>query len=360
MMSMRIALFASKVLTGGVGALLQNLGKGLASCGHEATVYFIRCSDEMRRRFADVGLRVRRLPAYTRTLGGIGRFALQLKRDGVQILHSHSISNAWLTAVLACRLVRVPNVHTVHQPFCPQSSMRGVRQRLRVRLATRFCKALVGVSQQIVESLRPYCAPSKLYYIPNGVSDMRLTEAIPPYPHAVVGTVTRLDPDKDPLTFLEAAMQARAVLPDLRFMIVGDGVLYESLRRWIEERNAGEYIQLLGTRSDIPNLLAQMSVFVLSSRSEGMPLAVLEAMSAQRPIIASAVGEIPTMLDNGNCGIITPPGDPQRLAQEIIRLVQDPAHAAALAARARQKYLECYTIEKTVSRYIQIYRTVLE
>ncbi|MCS7189974.1 MAG: glycosyltransferase, partial [Fimbriimonadales bacterium] len=133
----------------------------------------------------------------------------------------------------------------------------------------------------------------------------------------------------------------------------------EPLQRWIEEQNATEYIQLLGTRSDIPALLAQMSVFVLSSRSEGMPLAVLEAMSAQRPIIATAVGEVPALLENGACGVLVPPEAPERLACEIIRMVQEPERALQIAAKARQKYLQHYTVETMVSRYIQIYHAVL-
>lgn len=356
---MRIGLFAAKLPIGGVGTLLVNLSRHLVESGYGATVYFIRCSDEIRHRLKSVGIRVYRLPVYTRTLGGVWQFALQLKRSRVQILHSHSISNAWLSAAIACRLTKVPNVHTAHQPFRPHPGIRGRRQRLRVRLAARLCSALVGVSQEIVESLKPYCDPAKLHYIPNGVPEMFVAEPLPPSPASVIGTVTRLDTDKDPMTFLKAAVQAHAVLPDLRFLVVGGGALYEPMQRWIEEQNATEYIQLLGMRSDIPTLLAQMSVFVLSSRSEGMPLAVLEAMSAQRPIIATAVGEVPALLENGACGVLVPPEDAERLACEIVRLVQEPERALQIAAKARQKYLQHYTVETMVSRYAQIYHAVL-
>jgi glycosyltransferase involved in cell wall biosynthesis len=99
-----------------------------------------------------------------------------------------------------------------------------------------------------------------------------------------------------------------------------------------------------------------LDVFVLSSLSEGAPIALLEAMSAQRPIVATAVGGIPALLANGECGLLVPPGDVEAMAQAILELLTNKAKAQELARRARERFLREYTIDRMGEQYLELYR----
>jgi glycosyltransferase involved in cell wall biosynthesis len=121
----------------------------------------------------------------------------------------------------------------------------------------------------------------------------------------------------------------------------------------------GDRLHLLGLRKDIPNILRSADVFVLPSLSEALPLALLEAMRAGRPIVASSVGEIPRVLEGGRAGLLVPPGDHEPLAQALAQLLTDPGGAAALAARASIVAQEQYDLEGMLDRYIELYAAAL-
>jgi len=106
-------------------------------------------------------------------------------------------------------------------------------------------------------------------------------------------------------------------------------------------------------------LLHHLDVFVLSSRYEGESLAVLEAMSAQRPIVATAVGGTPGLLENGKCGLLVPPGDDASMAMAILELLENKRKAEELARRARERFLKEYTIDRMGEKYLHLYRHIV-
>jgi glycosyltransferase involved in cell wall biosynthesis len=118
-------------------------------------------------------------------------------------------------------------------------------------------------------------------------------------------------------------------------------------------------VHFLGLRRDVPALLHHLDVFVLSSRIEGESLAILEAMSAQRPIVATAVGGTPGLLANGECGLLVPPGDVEAMAQAIVELLTNKTKAGELARRARERFLREYTIDRMGERYLELYEKAI-
>jgi glycosyltransferase involved in cell wall biosynthesis len=116
---------------------------------------------------------------------------------------------------------------------------------------------------------------------------------------------------------------------------------------------------LLGLRSDIGNLLAGADLFVLPSLSEGLPLALLEAMLATRPIVATTVGEVPTVLNGGRAGVLVPPGDAAALAGAVADLLCDPARARRLGAAAALRAADEYTLDRMTERYVALYANLL-
>ncbi|HLQ23811.1 MAG TPA: glycosyltransferase, partial [Gemmatimonadales bacterium] len=137
------------------------------------------------------------------------------------------------------------------------------------------------------------------------------------------------------------------------------GELEASLTQAAANLGISSQVHLLGLRSDVANLLAAADVFVLPSLSEGLPLALLEAMLAGRPIVASDVGEIRSVLANGYAGRLVPPGDAAALAGAVGELLDSPAEAKALGERAAGRAAAEYTVERMTERYAEIYGSLL-
>ena len=133
-----------------------------------------------------------------------------------------------------------------------------------------------------------------------------------------------------------------------------------ALREEAATRGIGGRLHLLGLRADVGSLLAAADVFVLPSRSEGLPLALLEAMFAGRPIVATRVGEVPTVLADGAAGLLVDPGSPDQLAAAIDRLLGDPALAQTLGSRAQERANAEFHVSRMVERYASLYRDALD
>jgi glycosyltransferase involved in cell wall biosynthesis len=171
--------------------------------------------------------------------------------------------------------------------------------------------------------------------------------------------VGNLYPVKGHTYLLEALALLAVRFPRLHVAIAGRGELDGPLLARAHALHVADRFHLLGLRSDIGNVLAGADVFVLPSLSEGVPLALLEAMLAARPIVASAVGEVPTVLDGGRVGVLVPPRDVAALAGALVNLLSDPAQARRLGAAAAARAAEVYTLSAMIDRYVALYAKCL-
>ena len=171
--------------------------------------------------------------------------------------------------------------------------------------------------------------------------------------------VGRLAEPKDPETLLEAVRLVRDNVPEVQLVFIGSGPNEDRLRRRIHERNATGFAHVMGERRDVPELLHHLDVFVLSSHSEGHSMAILEAMSAERPIVATRVGGNAQLLEDGACGLLVPAGEPGSMAQAVLRLLQDRSEAMRLSRLARRRYLESFSVDRMGEAYLSIYREAL-
>lgn len=207
----------------------------------------------------------------------------------------------------------------------------------------------------------------RMVVIPNAVNVSRFTPApgaraslrtelgVPPET-PLVGLVARFDPQKDHENFVRAATLLHAQRPDVRFVLAGKGITWENeaLAGWIDAAGIRPAIFLLGPRSDAPALMAGLDVFSLSSRAEGLPLTVCEAMACATPVVATDVGDIRHAV--GEAGIVVPPRDPAALAAGLARVLElEPEARAALGAAARARIVEHYGIEQAARRYEGLY-----
>jgi glycosyltransferase involved in cell wall biosynthesis len=271
-------------------------------------------------------------------------FVRMLRSGRIDIVHTHKFgSNIW-GALLTPR-TRLP-VLLAHEHSW---SYEGTLHRLIDReLIARRAERIVAVSptdkMRMIELER--IPENKVVFIPNGIPDRppgdgeRTRKRLGLAPSdAIVGTVCGLRPEKELKTAVRALGMLAPLRPNLRFVVVGDGSERRSLDRLADE--LGVQTLFLGHRpnDEVPDLVAAMDVLVLSSRFEGMPLALLEWMAAGKAIVASRVGGIPSIVEDGQEAILVPPRDHVGFAQGIARLLDDPSERRRLgdAARLRQR-----------------------
>jgi glycosyltransferase involved in cell wall biosynthesis len=235
---------------------------------------------------------------------------------------------------------------------------KGLRQRLDAWALNRG-RAVVVNSKRVMEftRLRHRVPVERMVVLYNGVDTDRFAEGNRAavraelgleYQAILVGTAGSLTEKKDHALLLETARALRERFPEVRYAIAGDGPLRVALSEACREAGLDGTIHLLGTRGDVPDLLAALDVFVLSSRQEGFPNVVLEAMAAGKAILTTDAGGVREMLLQGDSGVIVPPGDPAAFAEALAVLLADPPRRRALGNAARKRVRQ-FRMERMVS-----------
>jgi glycosyltransferase involved in cell wall biosynthesis len=170
----------------------------------------------------------------------------------------------------------------------------------------------------------------------------------------IVGTIGRLHVQKGHRYLLEAAVLVIKNDPRVRFVIVGGGELQAETEGWITMLGLEKHAELLGPRTDIPALLASMDLFVLPSLWEGLPLVLLEAMAAGKPIVSTAVDGVKEVITDEEA-LLVPPRNPEKLAEAILKILNDPDLAQRLRERAMQKVRREFSVERMVREMEKLY-----
>jgi glycosyltransferase involved in cell wall biosynthesis len=199
----------------------------------------------------------------------------------------------------------------------------------------------------------------KIAVVPNGL-DVRPFESRTrkSRPRRVL-VVANLRPEKGHDVLIDAAAEVLRRLPDAEFEIVGGGPERGTLEARAEARHVRRAFTFLGHRDDVASRLAAAHIFALPSRSEAFPNAVLEAMAAGLPIVASGVGGICELIDDNRTGLLVAPGDPQALADRLTLLMTEPGLAARLGAAARAEAEACYSFDRMIAAFDALYVTQL-
>jgi glycosyltransferase involved in cell wall biosynthesis len=174
----------------------------------------------------------------------------------------------------------------------------------------------------------------------------------------VVGTVTRLSPQKAPWDFVRAAAQIAQSYPACWFVMVGDGPLRAEVEALARELQIADRLVLTGLRRDVPELMAVFDIFALSSLWEGLPRVLPQAMATGLPIVATACDGSAEAIIDGETGYLTPPAEPAKLAERIAQLLADPARAAQMGAAGRVR-VEEFSDRRMVAQITALYHELL-
>lgn len=175
----------------------------------------------------------------------------------------------------------------------------------------------------------------------------------------LVGTVARLTVDKAPFDFAEAASLVNKQNPDIHFLWIGDGPLEEELKEKVKSLKLEKVFHLAGLQKNVPELLRAMDCFVLSSTSEALSIAMLEAMAAGLPVISTNVNGADEAIDPGRNGEIVPIGDVRKMAEEILKLMEDPLRRRTMGEAAQKRMQDEFSLEKMTRRVEELYEEVL-
>jgi glycosyltransferase involved in cell wall biosynthesis len=300
-------------------------------------------------------------------LPAVFRLRRLLRREGFHVIHSHNAA-AHLYAGLAAAGIGIRHVHTEHGSRPPAGTPWA---RLRDRLALRLTDDLVAVSEAAADGIRALSHERRIDVIPNGVrphvpsslaARERLREklGIPP-PARVIGSVGRLAVVKghDRLITAFAALVRDMADTDLRLLLVGDGSECEALARQAMEAGVADRVVFAGFRRDPARFYDIVHLFVLPSRSEGLSVALLEAMAAGIPVAATDAGANRDVLEDGKCGVLLPDdegGWPVILRGMLAAAGEADAGRRVNAALAR--VTSAYAMDATLERYEGLYERV--
>lgn len=283
-----------------------------------------------------------------------------LRRLRPAVLHSYNL--AAIEYAFTAALAGVPvRVHAEHGRDASDPQGLNRKHNLLRRWLVPCIDRYIPVSADLQRWLAQVVGvpPAKTLLIANGVD----TERFRPRAEGregedfVIGTVGRIQDVKNHKGLVEAFALLRAMLPQrrLRLAIVGDGPLFDALQRQVRDAGLEDAVWLPGSRTDIPELMRSFDVFALPSIAEGTPVTILEAMATGLPVVASRVGGIPEVVDDGATGLLVPPSDAQALADALAAYATDPALAARHGAAGRQRVERSNSIAAMVSGYARLY-----
>jgi glycosyltransferase involved in cell wall biosynthesis len=287
------------------------------------------------------------------------QFAVQLTRTRrIDVIHAH-LPNAHVLAGLVGCVTHTPVLATVHE-------MNLSALGLSVSLLTGT--ALVVVCQAAyAEALALGVPQERLYLVPNGVDCERFTPARSgeyfrravgvPGDAPLIGFVGRLAPEKGPDQFVRVAELVHQQRPDAHFVLVGEGPLREKVAAMIEARHLSSYVHLAGLWENAWEVYPGLDLLVQTSRSEGMPLVVLEAMACGVPVAAMDVGGVAELIDVGTTGVLAPPESYEALAGTVCLLLSQPMQMLAMGQAGRRRVEAHFRVQTSIQRTGEILRT---
>lgn len=287
--------------------------------------------------------------------------AKYVRAHNIDVIHTH-LTHSDVVGRIVGMITRRPVVSTMHNEPRDYNQQRRDRSTLQRLTARHLATYLIAVSPSIREMyIREWdIAPDKIKTIRNAVPmDEYLALGAEPQHAAtdamVITNIGRLNPQKAQHLLIDAAKLVLQQRPDARFMIVGQGRLEQELQFHAQALGIADRVLFTGVRHDIPAILEDTDIFVLSSLWEGLPVTAVEAMAAARPVVLTDVGGNRDLVEHGTHGYIVPPGDVPALAEHLLLLMNNDAQRKTMGRAAREQVRTAFSMETFVRQHEQLY-----
>ncbi len=290
-----------------------------------------------------------------------------IRRESIDVLHAHN-NTALFYGVLASVIAggrRV--VFTAHDRAVPRLRLR-VLQRLLGKVTT-YAIAVSEIGRRNLLRVDGF-DPERVRVVYNGADERAFEHEVGrdeardalglPREALVVGTVARLHAEKNVPLLVRAFGRIAASRPDALLVIAGDGPERAQCEEAARSAGIEDRLRLLGTRDDVARVLAAFDVFALSSSTEGLPVAVLEAMGAARPVVSTDVGAVREVVREGVSGFLVPPGDEAALAARLDELLAAPERAREMGRAGALEFRDRFTLGRMAAAYGRVYRDAVE
>jgi glycosyltransferase involved in cell wall biosynthesis len=349
----------------GAEAVILNLSLALNSAGENTTALALfnnsaRPNLQLRQAAEKAGLETHSLECRgqfdPRLPSRIRELAKTLHSD---IVHAHGYK-ADIYAGWALGRADVALVATCHNWIDNGMALRlyGWLDRRTLRGFQRIAAVSQAVRARLLAS---GVRPDRVEIIPNGIllPDYSLSEHIADGSPLTIGLAGRLSPEKGIDIFIQASETVLRHTPSARFLIAGDGPEHDRLQSLIRDLNLHDRVQLLGRCEDMAAFYASLDMLVISSHTEGLPMALLEGMAYGLPVVATRVGDIPSVLEEEKTGKLVAPGDSSALASAMTELLSDPGRRRAMRVAARERVAAEFSASAMAQRYVRLYRDAL-
>lgn len=334
---------------------------------------------QFTERLRDINVRVKLIPELERKISPIQDFRAFIsllhffRIEQPDVVHTHS-SKTGILGRFAAFFARVPMViHTVHGfPFAGEKSLiNKVFFGFFEFIASKFTNKIIVLndSDAAIAKNQLHVTEGRLVILPNGVDincyapgDSHIRNnirkavfGIESDQHLIIAMIGRLWEQKNPQCFVRAAISVLKKRVNASFYLIGDGEARGELEDMILRSEFSDRIRILGWRSDIPDLLKALDVMVLPSRWEGMPLAILEAMSSSVPVVVSDIPGNHHLVRDGIEGMLFPVDDSEALSLSLVKLIENPALRLNISTQARLRVLSKYTLSTRIEKINSIY-----
>ncbi len=356
---MRLGLVIGQLDYGGAETQLAELALRLPQ-GYEPVVYCLSSRDHPHgERLRKAGIPVRLLPARRHyDAGRVARLARLLRSDGIEVAHAF----LYIASAYTYAATRMPGAPRFVASARNCKHERTLLRRWLMRRALHGADAVVCNSREMARFAAEHyrARRDRIHVVYNGVDLERF--AFRPRHAATgrIGAVGRLEEQKDWRSFLRAAACVLKERPDLEFEVVGEGSERSRLEHLARDLGIAGRVRFPGTRDDISEFLATLDQFWLTSTWEGTPNVVLEAMAVGVPVLATRVGGVPELIEDGRTGVLFAPGDTAALAQRSLDLLRRPDEQERIALRAREEVERRFSPARMVADTCRVYEEILE
>lgn len=355
---MRVMFIHTSLFTGGAEMLLLELIRGLDRRRFAPEICCLKQAGPLREQVPDGVPVFDQLIKHKYDLPVVWRLAQLFRQRKIDAIVSVGAGDRMFWGRLGARLAGVPVIAAwIHSTGWPDRL--GRLNRLLTPITDAFIGVAVPHGRYLVDVEK--LPEKRVHVVENGVdidrfrprpADQQLrTELGLPATAPLAGIVARLSEEKNHALLLRAAALVREQISDAHFVIVGDGPLRDRLKAQAQQLGIEDSVRFLGNRTDVPDILALLDVFVLSSHIEANPVSILEALATGKPVVATRVGSVSETVRHGEVGYVVEPGDASALAGHIIELLRDPRLARRLGAEGRRQVVERYSMTRMIDRY---------